>query len=326
MNNLDLFEAFNGIDDEFIEAASKMSEKKKKNISFKMWAISAACICVIISMTSITFAVDYMEKEQNELYIRHLTNDVLEFNYPENGYEISENNSANRHFDADKFFSGLNSDDNLSVYVSINRLVECYNNPNLRQEAIEKITPFLKSETPKIAEAADFALDILTQKFESPYLYEIADGKYVYAPFPNYSDYGSHNVLLCIDGEKIYKVFSFTEPSEFISEISVSPDGKLVAVATCSYKSSFVTVFDIENGLVSPEIVGSARIMCANDNGEEALMRVDGETYCDARGLTWKDNDTVSFDAVLTSDNYETKHDAVVEYNFAEKDINIIYK
>ena len=69
---------------------------------------------------------------------------------------------------ADALFTVLKSDNVYNQYIAVNRMVELYNDPELRARAVEVLQPFLSSEEPKLAESSAFALDILEQKFDSP--------------------------------------------------------------------------------------------------------------------------------------------------------------
>lgn len=53
---------------------------------------------------------------------------------------------------------------------------------------------------------------------------------------------------------------SFSPPSMYITDIIPSPNKKLVAIVTCSNKSEFVQIINIEEGMTSPELVESARV------------------------------------------------------------------
>ncbi|GJM72184.1 hypothetical protein HMSSN036_44000 [Paenibacillus macerans] len=88
----------------------------------------------------------------------------------------------------------------------------------------------------KIADAAAFAIDILSKSYRSPYIFKLADGSIIFTLFNNYSDYGSQNVLWRIKDNVLEEYSSFSTPSMYIKEIIPSPNRKLVAIVTCSNK------------------------------------------------------------------------------------------
>ena len=59
----------------------------------------------------------------------------------------------------------LESNDNKSIYIAINRLVETFNAPYERQKALEAIKPFMQDDNEKIRKAAKFAVAILSGTF-----------------------------------------------------------------------------------------------------------------------------------------------------------------
>ena len=89
------------------------------------------------------------------MYMRYITAEDTElFSLPDEEVE----------FDADKFFTALNSKNDYEVYIAINRLIECYNDEELKTKALNAIKPFKNDNREKIAEAAEFAIDILSDK------------------------------------------------------------------------------------------------------------------------------------------------------------------
>ena len=61
--------------------------------------------------------------KDNEMYMRYITKEDTElFSLPNEEIE----------FNADKFFTALNSSNDYEVYIAINRLIECYNDSELK--------------------------------------------------------------------------------------------------------------------------------------------------------------------------------------------------
>src|SRR5690606_4457 len=138
------------------------------------------------------------------------------------------------HFDADKFLKALKSNDLEHIYIAIHRLVETFNDQIGREKALQELQPYAEHDNQKIADAAVFAIDILTKRYESPYIVHLADGSKLFTMFNNYSDYGSQNVLWRIKDDMLEKYRSFTLPSMYVTAIIPSPNQQLIAVVTVS--------------------------------------------------------------------------------------------
>ena len=117
--------------------------------------------------------------------------------------------------------------------------------------------------------------------------------------------------------------FAFDAPSDYILEMTPSPDGRLLAVRTGSNKSEFLTVFDPVGGTVSPELVTSARMLHAADAGRDLTVRVDGETYSETEEPTWLDGDTLQFEGPFAYRGGEEVDKATVCYHFEERRFEI---
>lgn len=226
-------------------------------------------------------------------------------------------------YDADKFLRALKSDNNEYIYIAINRLVECFNDAKLREKALKEITPFITNENEKIAKAADFAVAILSEKYESPWIYELNDGSKIFTLFNQYSDYGSDNAIWRIKDGILEEYFSFSEPSMYIKEIIPSPDHRRLAIVTCSNKSEFLQIIGVEEGKISPELVESARVKYAAQKGLTTWIHPDYENYSYIRSIAWKNNDTLAFETSFTYDNVSDNIEAVVTYEFGEKKMHI---
>lgn len=201
----------------------------------------------------------------------------------------------------------------------MNRLVESFNDPKARELALQKLRPFLTSDSAKIAESAAFATDILSKSYQSPYLHKMADGSIIFTLFNNYSDYGTQNVLWRIQDDVLEPYFSFAAPSMYIKEILPSPDRRLLAVVTRSNKSEFVQILNVEKGTISPELVESARIRHGAQRKLDTWTRSDHENYSYADHLVWTHSDTLAFEGSLAYDDTAIIENIRVTYRFRDK-------
>ncbi|MDH6372207.1 hypothetical protein CA600_21670 [Paenibacillus sp. VTT E-133280] len=310
MKKEDLFKEIGLIDENLIEAAGHNgTEKRKKGIS-KKWVVLVACLVLYSSTASALLATEYYKNQNSEPYIRYLKAEDMELQ-PATKY------------DAEKFLHALKSDNNEYVYIAINRLVETFNNSTLRVKALKELQPFLKNENQKIADAAAFAVDILSKSYKSPYIVKLADGSMIFTLFNNYSDYGSQNVIWRIKDNKLNAYFSFSTPSMYIKKMIPSPNHKLVAIVTCSNKSDFIQISNIEEGMISPELIESARVKYGAQKEIDTWIRTDHENYSNADNLVWKDNDTLEFEGSLAYQNTEIIENVTVKYQFSKKIIEV---
>lgn len=294
------------IDEDLIEAAGQSGEKKKKQPISKKWIAYIASLMILSSVSTAAVAAEYYKKQSTELYMRYLTSEDMEL-LPATEY------------DADKFLQALKSNKEEYVYIAINRLVECYNDVELRKKALKAIEPLTKHENEKIADAATFVVDILSQKYDNPFIYKLADGSIVFTLFNHYSDYGSQNVLWRIKDNVLEKYLSFSAPSMYIKAIIPSPDGKLIAVVTNSNKSEFIQIVHVEEERVSPELVESARVKYGAQKAIDTWIRLDHENYSYANQIKWTTDDTLEFEALLAYDNSQRIEKVMVTYEFREK-------
>lgn len=297
-------------DDDLIEEAVSSKRKGNDKNHVTKWVSVAAAFCILISFSSTVWAVTTLKKDNLDLYIRQLSPDNI-------------NLSVAEEYNADKFFEALKSEDPYYQYIAINRLVECFNDIKTREKAIRQIEPFIHSEAIELADAATLAVDILSEKYESKNVYKLVDGSVVFTLFNNYSDYGSYNEIWRIAEGKLEKYFSFSSPSMYITNMIVSPDGKKIAVTTCSNKSDYMVIFDIANGLISPELVSSARIIFGAEKEYDVFSRIDNENYSGISNITWNDNENISFNARLSYNDTQTIEEVSVKYSFDNKLFNI---
>ncbi|MEK3658252.1 hypothetical protein NSQ29_01655 [Paenibacillus sp. FSL F4-0236] len=310
MKKEDLFKEIGLIDENLIEAAGHNgTEKRKKGIS-KKWVILVACLVLYSSTASALLATEYYKNQNSEPYIRYLNAEDMEL-------------EPATQYDAEKFLHALKSDNNEYVYIAINRLVESFNDPTLRVKALKELQPFIKNENQKIADAAAFAVDILSKSYRSPYIVKLADGSMIFTLFNNYSDYGSQNVIWRIKDNVLKEYLSFSAPSMYITKIIPSPNHKLIAIVTCSNKSNFVQISNIEEGMTSPELIESARVKYGAQKELDTWIRTDHENYSYADNLVWKDNDTLVFEGSLAYQNTEIIENVTVKYQFSKKIIEV---
>ncbi|KTD88577.1 hypothetical protein [Paenibacillus etheri] len=310
MKKEDLFKEIGLIDENLINAAGHNgTEKRKKGIS-KKWVVLVACLILYSSTASALLATEYYKNQNSEPYIRYLKAEDMEL-------------EPTAQYEAEKFLHALKSDNNEYVYIAINRLVESFNDQKLRVKALKELQPFLKNENQKIADAAAFAVDILSKSYRSPYIVKLADGSMVFTLFNNYSDYGSQNVIWRIKDNVLKEYLSFSTPSMYVTKIVPSPNHKLVAIVTCSNKSNFVQISNIEEGMTSPELIESARVKYGAQKELDTWIRTDHENYSYADKLVWKDNDTLAFEGSLAYQNTEIIENVTVKYQFSKKIIEV---
>ena len=315
MRREELYREIGQIDDALIEAAEQSGASRDRGRSrrgrfSKKWIAVVACLIVYSSTATALLATEYTKNKAEEPYIRYLTAEDMELAPPTK-------------YEADKFLQALASGNDEYVYIAVNRLVESFNDPQTRELALEKLQPFLTDDSPRIAESAAFATDVLSKSYRSPYLHKMADGSILFALFNNYSDYGTQNVLWRIKNDVLEPYFSFAAPSMYIKELLPSPDRKLLAVVTRSNKSEFVQIMNVETGMISPELVESARIKYGAQQKLELWARPDHENYSFADHLVWRDNGTLAFEASLAYQDTEVIENVAVTYRFRDKVMDI---
>lgn len=299
------------IDEHLIEAAGNCEKVKEKRRIPKKWiAALVACLVLYSSTSTALLAMAYYKNQNEEMYIRYLTPEDMKL-------EPSEE------YDAEKFLQALKSENDEHVYIAINRLVECFNDPKLRIKALHELKPFAANDNKKIADAAVFAIDVLSKSYQSPNIYKLADGSMIFSLFNHYSDYGSQNVLWRIKDDELKAYRSYSEPSMYIKELIPSPDRKLVAVVTCSNKSEFIEIINVAEDRVSPELVESARVKFGAQNRIDTWIRSDHENYSYTNNIAWKDNDTLEFGSSLAYQDTEIIKNVIVTYEFSKKGIKV---
>lgn len=314
MKREELYKEIGWIDEDLIEAAEHSGiEKRKRGIS-KKWVVLVACLFLYSSTASALLATEYFkyqsQNQSEEPYIRYLRAEDMEL-------------APVTQYDAGKFLQALKSDNDQYVYIAINRLVECFNDPQLREKALTQLQPFLENDNPKITDAAAFAIDILSKSYHSPYIVKLADGSMIFTLFNHYSDYGSQNVLWRIKDNVLKEYSSYSTPSMYITDIIPSPNKKLVAIVTCSNKSDFVEIINVEAGRVSAELIESARVKYGAQKGIDTWIRPDHENYSYASEIAWKDNDTLEFEGSLSYQDTEIIENVTVAYQFSKKVIEV---
>ncbi len=317
MKHEKLMTAIGNIEDKYIEEAKRDDDKvfyvvNKPKYSFtKRFILTllplAACF-VVCFFGMKAYADDYIQKSINSFYLRYLS--------PE---EMAVADSVVAQNGVDVYFEALSSDDMYKQYFAINKLVEFYNDSKIRKESIEKITPFLNHQEDKLVDAASFALSVLNKTFDDPRIIHMANGIILFTLFNDYSDYGSYNEIWMIKNDELSKVMSFDYPKMYINQIIPSPDERFFAVTTSSNKSSYVIVWDLVNGMTSPELIDSARIMVAKDLNYVFWQRSDYENYSGFNSIEWENSDCLKFHASLSYNGTEMVEQAVVRYYVNEK-------
>lgn len=285
--------ALDVLDDELIEEAGALllePKPRRRKLGFSRWLTAAALICLLISLCGNAFAVVWVQEreaqlaEQEDFYLCYLT---------ESAQDLRQET-----FEPERFFAALESTDTETVYIAINRLVECYNDPVLRERAIEAITPFLQSSSEMIVSSAERVLSVLRGSFDADGVCRLADGGALFTLYPG-MDGGSDSTLWRIRDDVLTKWWDMNEPYRYVAEIVPSPDGRKAAVCFASGKSGFLIVFDFEKGLVSGELLHTALLQHRAACGMPLKVRADFETYSFADSITWQDTDVLTFDAEL---------------------------
>jgi len=242
------------------------------------------------------------------------------------GETIAEVDYFIAQYGADALFEGLKTSNIYSQYYCINRLVEFYNDGEIRARAIKEITPFLASRNETVKDGAEFALSVLNEKFDGPYILNVAGGARVFALCNNYSDYGSLNELWIIKRGKLTKLCSFSGISHYIDRfepIRLSPDNRKIAVQTCSRRSTSINVVYLRDGKIGPELMLMALNKIAADNPDyantysEATAYFGGE-YSYGGDIRWLDGNTLEFEAHLAYNFGDIVEHVKVKYNVRE--------
>lgn len=310
MKKKDLYKEIGLIDEDLIVNALASGEKIRKKKRSKKWVTLIACLILYCSTSTILLATAYYKDQNEEPYIRYLTPESMEL-------------MPTSKFEAEKFLDALKSDNHESIYIAINRLVETFNHDELRARAIQEIQPFAQHENDKLADAAAFALDILTKRYESPLITKLSDGTMVFTLFNNYSDYGSQNVIWKIENDQLEQFLPFSSPSLYITDMIASPNKKQIAVVTSSNKSEFVVIINVAERLVSPEIMESARVKYGAQQGIDTWIRTDHENYSSLMNISWKDDSTLEVEASLAYDDTAIIENVHIVYDSSNKAMEV---
>ena len=305
MKNEKLLRAIGGAKDKYVREAAPRPARKQ--LPLRMLLPIAACF-LAFALGSAVFAAGYIRNSASNFYLRYLS--------PE---EMAVADSMAEQYGAKVYFDGLKSDDMYKQYFSINKLVEYFNDDDVRPEAVRAITPFLASGEEKLADAAAFALSVLEKRFDDPRIVRLADGTVIFTLFNDYSDYGSYNEIWMVKDGELSVLDSFDRPKMYITQLLPSPDGKLFAIAFASNRSSYLMIWDLENGMVSPELVDSARVKRAADKGYMYWQRIDNDNYSEATAIEWIGDGTIAFDLSMAYNGMEFVEDARVTFDFRQK-------
>ena len=277
--------------------------------------VALACV-LLLGCASLVWAANNTGERPRGFYLRYLSPlEVASIDIDAKPEELSAVQQA------DALFTVLKSDNVYNQYIAVNRMVELYNDPELRARAVEVLQPFLSSEEPKLAESSAFALDILEQKFDSPLLCKMGDNGIYFTLFNNYSDYGSYNQLWRIKDDKLESVESFDWPLAYITDLLPSPDNKLLAISFCSNKGNFLIIRDtIKNVNIDYELMHNARVLYALELAANGVtnrfpqVRCDNEIYSGFGDLRWLDNTTVAFSASLSYADAEAERRGSLDF------------
>ena len=227
-------------------------------------------------------------------------------------------------------FKGLESKNVYSQYYCINRLVEYYNDDDIRISAIAKMTPFLGDANNTLRHGAEFAISVLSKKFDSPYIVSGTKDIKVFALFNDYSDYGSYKGLWIIKDGKLSKLYSFTDTGigsqiyiDTSETIKLSPDNNKIAVQTSTRRSNSLNIIDLNNETVSPEIMKLAIEKIAKDHKDYKNTYPDGQ-YSFCGNLKWIDDHTVEFEANLAYNYMEIIDQVIVRYNILDNSLEYV--
>lgn len=250
------------------------------------------------------FVSDQNNYTGNSIYWRYIDNKTM-----------AEVDTIIQKYGVNVLFEGLKSKNMYSQYYCINRLVEYYNDVEIKNRAISEITPFIHSTNETIKNGAEFVISVLSSKGDNKYITNCDNGTKIFTLFNDYSDYGSFNELWMLKDNKISKLYSFTKPSMYIKSILISPNKDKIAVQTQSNKSQYINIIDLNSKTSSPEIMNVLISKVAKDNNYVLPDRADKETYSGNSELKWIDNNTVEFNASLSYNNTEIIKNVLGKYN-----------
>lgn len=227
-------------------------------------------------------------------------------------------------------FQGLESNNIYSQYYCINRLVEYYNQDDIRIRAIEEISPFLGSSNNSLRQGAEFALSVLNKKFDNPYIIRGKNNTQIFALFNNYSDYGSYQELWIIKNDKLSRLHSFTDTGigsqlyiDANEPMKLSPSQNKLAVKISTRRSNSLYIFDLYSEELIPSIMTLLIDKVAKDNKDYKNTYPEGQ-YSFYENLKWLDDDTVEFEADLAYNYMEIIERVRVKYNTSNGSLEYI--
>ena len=227
-------------------------------------------------------------------------------------------------------FQGLESNNIYSQYYCINRLVEYYNQDDIRIRAIDQISPFLGSSNNSLRQGAEFALSVLNKKFDNPYIIRSKNNTKIFALFNNYSDYGSYQELWIIKNDKLSRLHSFTDTGigsqlyiDANEPMKLSPSQNKLAVKISTRRSNSLYIFDLYSEELSPEVMTLLIDKVAKDNKDYKNTYPEGQ-YSFYENLKWLDDDTVEFEADLAYNYMEIIERVRVKYNTSNGSLEYI--
>ena len=227
-------------------------------------------------------------------------------------------------------FQGLESNNIYSQYYCINRLVEYYNQDDIRIRAIEEISPFLGSSNNSLRQGAEFALSVLNKKFDNPYIIRGKNNTQIFALFNNYSDYGSYQELWIIKNDKLSKLHSFIDTGigsqlyiDANEPMKLSLSQNKLAVKISTRRSNSLYIFDLYSEELIPEVMTLLINKVAKDNKDYKNTYPEGQ-YSFYENLKWLDDDTVEFEADLAYNYMEIIERVRVKYNTSNGSLEYI--
>ena len=301
-------QAMDELPNQWIEEAGAVLEEKRMVRSFgkHRWLRIAAAACLILSLCGNVFAYGWIQNREEQIarqknfYLRDLTEAARDLRAEE--------------FDAERFFAALDSSDDETVYIAVNRLVECYNDPVMRERAAEAAAAFEDSASQMIADSARRVTAVLRETFDAEGIIRLPDGGVLFTLYPGL-DGGDAAVLWRIENGVLSKWWTFEEPYRYITDLIQSPNGEKLAVCLASGKSGFLIVIDFETGKVSGELINTALASVRAGNGMQPHVRADFETYSFAEQVHWSGQGTLVFEAELYFAPEDAEETRLAEYD-----------
>lgn len=197
--------------------------------------------------------------------------------------------------------NSFNSDEALTKDYCINLLLEYYNSDGVREKALEAIQPLTSGDDPLLKESAEFGYAVLSGNFNNQNVIRGNNGSVFFTLFKHFSEYGSYNKVWMIQDGVLYVYYAFDAPQLYISGLFPSPDSSKIAVKSCSTKSEWITVLDIQNGAVSQELVGP--VISSEDQTTDIY-----ENSARIDNIGWQGNGVLLFDVILDENTYSASY------------------